>query len=415
MQLLDGDDVPPPRTVATRVEPRALRAIRKGHPWVFAHSIRSQRPVPEPGDLAVIFDDRRRFVGIGLADPGASIAVRMLHHGSPRDIDAGFFADRVDEAVTRRQPLLDDPATTGVRLIHGENDQLPGLIVDCYDDVVVVKMYTTAWERHLSVVLGAVAGRLPVRSIVVRASRAVQREWSGLSNPGWRHDGALVDGEELTGPVPFLENGLTFEAAVQTGHKTGYFLDQRDNRQRVRDLARGGRVLDVFASSGGFSAHAAAGGAIEVTSVDISSAALAAAERHVAANAGRTAHQVLVGDAFEVLDRLRRDRRRFDVVILDPPSFAGKSADVPAARRAYRRLTRAGLDVLAPGGTLVQASCSARVSESRFQEDVQAELTGWSFEHIEQTGHPIDHPVGFPEGGYLKALFARNGRQRTIR
>lgn len=174
-------------------------------------------------------------------------------------------------------------------------------------------------------------------------------------------------------------------------------------------------MLDVFASSGGFSTHAAAGGAIEVTSVDISDAALTAARRHVAANSDGTVHRVLCGDAFDILDQLRRDRCVFDVVVIDPPSFAGKAADVPAARRAYRRLTRAGLAVLAPGGSLVQASCSARVSEGQFVDDVRSQLEPWTFEVVETTGHPVDHPVGFAEGRYLKAVFAHRGRRRSAR
>lgn len=359
----------------------------------------------------MIFDDRRRFVGIGLADPSSPIAIRMLHHGAPLAIDARFFADRVADALVRRRSILEDPTTTGLRLVHGENDRLPGLVVDRYGDVVVVKLYTAAWERHLRAVLQPLVEACDTRTVVVRASRAVQRSWSSSSGPSWRTDGSVLAGDDIEGPVPFREGGLTFLAEVRSGHKTGFFLDQRDNRQRVRRLAAGARVLDVFSSSGGFSAHAAAGGATSVTSVDISAGALAAARHHVTLNAPGTDHLVVAGDAFDVLDRLHHQGRRFDLVIIDPPSFTSGKHTVPAARRAHGRLTSAGLDVLADGGTLVQASCSARIGEARFLNDVRARFGDWRFERVETTGHPLDHPVGFPEGGYLKAVFAHQGRR----
>ncbi len=411
MQLVALDEIPSVRTVATRVEPRALRAVRRGHPWVFDHSIRSQQPNPTPGDLAVIFDDRRRFVGIGLADPSSPIAIRMLHHGSPLAIDARFFADRVGDALARRRSILDDPDTTGLRLIHGENDRLPGLVVDRYADILVVKLYTGAWERHLRAVLHPLVEACDTRTVVLRASRAVQRSWSSNAGPSWRHEGSVLAGDNLDTPVPFRERGLTFLAEVRSGHKTGFFLDQRDNRQRVRRLAAGARVLDVFSSSGGFSAHAAAGGAVSVTSVDISAAALDVARHHVAVNAPGTDHSVVAGNAFDILNRFHHQRRRFDLVIIDPPSFTSDRRTVPAARRAYGRLTRAGLDVLADGGTLMQASCSARIGEAQFLTDIRARFGDWLFERVETTGQPVDHPVGFPEGGYLKAVFAHRGRR----
>lgn len=394
-----------PRTIATRVAPRALRSIRSGHPWVYDHSIISQRHDPRPGDLAVIFDDRDRFVGIGLTDPGSPIAIRMLHHGRPLTIDDRFFAQRVDHALALREGLLERSDTTGYRLINGENDGLPGLIVDRFADVLVMKIYTLAWQQHLGPVIERLRERCDPAAIVQRASRAVQqRSEDPTMDPKVLFGGVSDDG------VRFVENGLVFTADVLRGHKTGHFLDQRDNRQRTRDLAQGVDVLDVFASTGGFTVHAAAGGARSVTSVDISAAALAAAARNLTDNGLTLAggHAVIVGDAFDVMDELVRSGERFGVIVVDPPSFAPKQADVQRARASYRRLTRAAVELLAPGGTIVQCSCSSRVSEDVFNGDVRAELerSTRTFASIDVTGHPIDHPVTFAEGRYLKAIFA---------
>ena len=215
-------------------------------------------------------------------------------------------------------------------------------------------------------------------------------------------------------PVPFFEHGLLFEADVVRGQKTGHFLDQRENRALLATLSAGARVLDVFACTGGFSVHAAAGGAAEVTSVDQSAPALAMAVRNMASNSDRPAvaacrHDVEAGDAFDVMAAMARRGRRFDVVVVDPPSFAARQASVGAARRAYGRLTTLALALVEPGGLLVQASCSSRVTSDEFVDTVftAAHAAGHHLTPVARTGHPLDHPIGFPEGAYLKALFAR--------
>jgi 23S rRNA (cytosine1962-C5)-methyltransferase len=213
--------------------------------------------------------------------------------------------------------------------------------------------------------------------------------------------------------VPFTENGLRFEADVLRGQKTGFFFDQRDNRARVGKLAAGRRTLNVFAYSGGFSLYAAQGGAPEVLSLDASVPALAAAERNFALNRDLPAvaacrHTVLAADAFEALVELRGRGERFGLVIVDPPALAKRENEVERAVLAYARLTGLALGVLAPGGTLVMASCSSRVTAERFIATVNraAQQAGRPLHEIERTGHALDHPVRFPEGGYLKCLFA---------
>lgn len=408
--MIDLAALPTPgtRRLAVRTTPGARRHLRRGHPWLFADSITSHSHDGAPGDLAVVFDDRRDFVAIGLWDPTSPIRVRVLQAGSPRAIDAAFFRDRIAASVARRRPLVDDPAQQGYRLVHGENDRLPGLVIDRYGDVVVCKLYTEAWLAHLAPVLAAVDDLVAPESTVVRLARAVPaRPDLGVT------DGAIVGGVAPPEPVRFLENGLTFEASPTAGQKTGTFLDQRENRSRIRDRAAGARVLDVFSCTGGFSVHAAAGGATSVLSVDLASPALATAVRNMAHNHDLPAvagchHTVRLGDAFATMDDLVTAGETFDLVIVDPPSFASRQAGVATALAAYRRLTRRAVSLTRPGGTLVQASCSSRVTEAAFFAAVHeaAAAAGARLDEQERTGHALDHPVGFPEGAYLKALFA---------
>jgi 23S rRNA (cytosine1962-C5)-methyltransferase len=407
------------RRLAVRVTHAAERSIRHGHPWVFDESITSVAGDGEPGDLAVVFDSDREFLAIGLFDPTSPMRIKVLHHGKPVRIDEKFWRSRLAAAIERRSLLLDQRTdTTAWRIVHGENDGLPGLVLDRYETTLVAKLYSPAWLRHLDTVLPAAvdelehATGLAVERVVVRLARRLRHvDLHGLG------DGTTVFGSAPDAPIMFLENGLRFEADVVRGQKTGHFLDQRENRGIVRTLTRqGARVLDVFSCSGGFSLNAAVGGATLVHSVDASSHALDAADRNFLANQDRPAvkrcrHERTVGDAFQVMESLARSRSRYDVVVIDPPSFASKRDDVPAALRAYGRLTRLGMQLVEPGGILVQASCSSRVSDTEFYDAVNAAAGRAHVElhEIRRTAHAPDHPIGFPEGAYLKAIFARIG------
>jgi 23S rRNA (cytosine1962-C5)-methyltransferase len=395
------------RRLAVRVTADALRQIRGGSPWLYDGSITSVSHDGAPGDLAVIFDDHRKFAAIGLWDPTSPIRVKMLHRGAPTTIDREWWRSRLSAALDRRAALMNDDDTTAYRCVHGENDHLPGLVVDRYDQTLVVKIYTPAWFPHLAVITDLLVELLhPVR-IVLRLSRAVESgETFGLS------DGDTIIGDPPDGPVMFRERDLTMEADVVHGQKTGHFLDQRDNRALVRSMAAGADVLDVFASTGGFSLAAAAGGANSVHLIDQSAPALAAAERNIAYNrrldeVHRCAVHTTVGDAFHVLAELGRRNERFDIVIIDPPSFASNQAAVPRALAAYARLTHLGLGVIKPGGTLVQASCSSRVTADEFADTVlnAASTARADVREIRRTGHAVDHPIGFEFGGYLTTIY----------
>ena len=398
--------------LAVHLHPAAERAVRGGHPWVYAEAIREQRHPGKPGDLAVIFDRKDRFLAVGLYDPLSPIRIRVLHQGRPEPIDQNWLHARLEAACERRHELTQSPPTTAFRLVHGENDGLPGLVVDRYDRSLVIKVYTAAWLPHLEDVLSALRALIDPLQVVLRLGRSVKSPEKSKVQ-----DCQVLLGEDAVMPVVFRENGLLFEADLLRGQKTGFFLDQRENRARVERLASGRSVLNVFAYTGGFSVYAARGGARSVTSLDVSPPALAAAKRNFAHNqsvagVASARHAVAQGDAFELLAEMRDRGHAFDMVILDPPSFAKSNSEVDGALRAYARIIRLGVDVLSDGGILVAASCSSRITPARFHRLVQETVAKArrSIQVLEQTGHPSDHPIGFPEGAYLKCIFATVGR-----
>lgn len=404
---------PSDKRIAVRLTPAGERAVRHGHPWVFDRSITQQSRSGSPGDLAVVFDDNRRFLAVGLYDPASPIRIRILQCGKPAKIDLDWFQDKLSTAVEVRAPLEAQPAqsaTTGYRLVHGENDGLPGLVVDRYAATLVMKLYTPAWIPHLSELCYALAQVWPAERVVLKLSRSLAKQPENLYG---LTDGMVLSGPSLDGAILFQENGLTFEVDPVHGQKTGFYLDQRDNRARVGSLSQGKSLLNVFAYSGGFSVYAARGGALDVVSVDTSTPALEAAQRNMAHNrnipaVAAASHETLRGDAFEVLKEMHDSKRRFDMVIIDPPMFAHNQGQVTAALSAYRRLTLLGLGVLRPGGTLVQASCSSRVAAEQFFDVVHqaADEARRPLRELELTGHALDHPIRFREGAYLKCLFA---------
>ena len=400
---------PNERRVALRVTKDAQRQVRGGHPWVFPASITSLSHEGAAGDLAVLFDEDRKFLAIGLYDPSSPLRVRVLHHGRPIAIDDAFWATRIDGALTRRVALESTVETDAYRCIHGENDALPGFVLDRYDSTYVIKLDTHAWFPHLAAIVPLIVERTGAERVVLRLSRAQHDAGEAIG---------LYDGDVLWGQAPpslvlFRENGLTFDADVIRGQKTGHFLDQRDNRSRVRYLASGATVLDVFSCTGGFTVHAAAGGARSVHSVDLSPHALDGVKRNLAYNrdlpaVAKCATRISAGDAFSVMRGIAASGERFGLVVIDPPSFASKQADIAGAIAAYRKLTALGVRLTEPGGVLVQSSCSSRVTSDAFYAAVhEAALdSGRPLDEIERTGHAIDHPVGFAQGAYLKTLFA---------
>jgi 23S rRNA (cytosine1962-C5)-methyltransferase len=377
--------------------------VRGGHPWVFAQSVRAQNRDGETGELAVIFDRKDAFLAVGLFDPDSPIRVRILHSGKPRAIDASFWEQRFAEALRRRESLFDSQ-TTGYRCINGESDGWPGLVLDRYADTRVLKIYTAAWLPRLGELAPLLAGG---DRLVLRLSRNIQQTAKERFHA---YDGQALRGEPPAGPVEFLENGLRFEADVLRGQKTGFFLDQRENRREAGALAEGRDVLNLFSFTGGFSVYAADGGAASVCSIDISEHALAGARRNFALNASRPAvarcpHETIQADVFTWLRN--PPSRQFGLIVLDPPSLAKKESERTEAIGAYANLVAGALSRLNKDGILLSSSCSAHVSAAKFFHLTleAARKTGRRFSELKTTGHAADHPATFPEAEYLKCIY----------
>lgn len=408
--MIDLSQLPEPsaRRIAVRVKAAAERAIRAGHPWVYDESILKQSHPGTAGDLAVIYDRaKNRFLGIGLYDPLSPIRIRILQAKTASTIDRRWFSDRLQQAQARRQPLW-ARGTSGYRLAYGESDGLPALVIDRYAAALVIKLYSSAWLPHLKTLIPALQATVPFQTLVLRLSRALQSKPSPALTASGLHDGQRLLGADCR--AAFVENGLRFQADICKGHKTGFFFDQRDNRQRVRELAAGARVLDVFSYVGAFTVYALAGGAKSATALDSSRAALQGIRRSAADNQLNPQRvETIAGDAFAALPQLAAQQRQFSFVIIDPPTFTSSRADLPRAAAAYQRLVRLALPLLSDGGILMMSSCSSRLTAPSFFALVDKAIAqaGRPREVIAQSTHGIDHPIGFPPAQYLKATFVR--------
>ena len=397
------------KSIAVRVTKDALRNIRKGHPWVFENSIVSLSQEGAPGDIAIIFDERKRFAAVGLFDPFSMIRIKILQHGKPAEINEDWFREKINKALMMRKELIPSQ-TDGYRLIYGENDGFPGLIVDIYGESVVIKIYSLCWIGSLETLSGLIAQAVNAERIVLRMSRQVKRT-EFLQD---YEDGMVIYGKELEGPVVFCENGIYFYSDLQKGQKTGFFLDQRDNRSRVEKLAEDRNVLNVFSYSGGFSLYAARGGAESVTSVDISPYAVEAIAQNIKLNSkdkkiSGCKFRDLTGDAFGMMEELIKNGEKFEMVIIDPPSFAKSRKHRDKALNAYTKLIRLGLKLVEKNGILVMASCSSRIKAEEFDDLIEktAKKESVKLELFKMTGHASDHPVKIPEAQYLKCAYCK--------
>lgn len=392
-----------PQILAVKLSVAGERSVRNQHPWIFSESIQKINKEGNAGDISVVFSHSgNKPIGVGLFDPHSPIRIKMLHFGSGAKIDKDFFLEKIQQAYILRKDLF-KTNTNSYRLIFGENDGFPSLIADVYAHILVVKLYSAIWLPYLEMIVTQLLKVSKCDSAVLRLSRNIQKHIDGLP----LSDGTILLGELKDENVDFLEHGVHFSANVIKGHKTGYFLDHRHNRKRVGELSKGKSVLDVFAYAGGFSVHALTKGAREVTSVDISEQALQLAIANGKLNSFSGKHKTLVGDAFLILQKLIAENKTFDVVVIDPPSFAKSAKEVPMALKKYAQLARLGEQLVATKGLLVLASCSSRVTAEEFFNINQTVLreSGRIFKVLDKTFHDIDHPISFPEGAYLKCEY----------
>lgn len=389
------------------------KSVKRRHPWIFSGAIERVDGNPDSGETMLVKSAEGKILALAAWSPASQIRARVWSFDPGVTINKEFFEKKLKAAAALRAALPASRHANAMRLVHGESDGLPGLVVDRYDDVLVAQFLSAGAEHWREAILDALAAATGCAAIYERSDAEV-RGLEGLApKTGWaRTAGAeppAVRGNSQAKRCPIVEHGLNFRVDVEAGQKTGFFLDQRDNRQRIRALAEGREVLDAFCYSGGFSLAALAGGAQHVTAVDSSAEALDIAREHLAANpldASRIAFEK--ADVF-AYQRLLRDRgRSFGLIVLDPPKFAPTAAQVKNAARAYKDINLMALKLLKPGGLLATFSCSGGVSAELFQSIVAgaAADAGVDAKIIERFGAAADHPVAlnFPEGDYLKGL-----------
>ncbi|MBI3465029.1 MAG: class I SAM-dependent rRNA methyltransferase [Planctomycetes bacterium] len=394
-----------PRVIVKRGRARPLFAR---HPWLFAGSIERVEGSPTDGADLAVYSHQGEFIARGLFNSHSQIQVRLYSWDESRPLDQAFWRERLVRAIELRRDVLQlaDPAGAR-RLVYSESDGLSGLVVDQYGPWLVVQLTSLALARRLDLLVSLLVELCQPRGIYLRTERGI-REAEGLDltdRPLW--------GEVPTAAVAIVENGLEFEVDLVTGQKTGFYLDQRDNRRIVASYARGRRVLDVFCYTGGFSLAAARAGAVGVLGIDVSSAAIEMAERNAARNQlSNVCFQV--GDAFESMHQLAGNGSqpdRFGMVILDPPKFARHARSAEDALRGYRRANLLALKLLEPNGILVTCSCSGHVSAEDFTAmlGAVAEQAGRPLQILAQLGQAPDHPISAscPETTYLKCFVTR--------
>jgi 23S rRNA (cytosine1962-C5)-methyltransferase len=382
------------------------RPVQQHHPWVFSGAIGRTEGEAEDGDVVELCDAGGNWLARGSLNRRSQIAVRLLTWEPEEQVDSSFWRRRLEQAIGARERLVADPTTTAYRVAHAESDYLPGLVVDRYGDWLVVQFLTLGVERWRAEILNALEALLKPRGIFERSDVDVR------SKEGLDLCTGAARGEEPPRRIEVLENGHRFLVDVREGHKTGFYLDQRENRPRLGLYCSGAEVLDAFSYSGGFGVYAAASGAQSVTLVDSSAPALELARLNFQLNGldGQGASYV-EGNVFSVLRGYRAQKRTFDVVVLDPPKLAKNEREVRKASRAYKDADLLAFQLLRPGGVLFTFSCSGAVSSGLLQKIVfsAAVDAGRDGQIIRRLHQGSDHPVAltFPEGAYLKGLVCR--------
>jgi 23S rRNA (cytosine1962-C5)-methyltransferase len=387
---------------------RATPVMRR-HPWIFSGSIDSIEGEPDDGSIVDVYDAGHNWLARGYINRQSQITVRLLTWQRDGVVDRAFWRRRLERCISARRALASDPTITAYRLVHAESDYLPGLIVDRYDDFLVVQFLTLGIDRRRDEIVALLVDLLQPAGIYERSDVDV-REKEGLESRT-----GLLWGDEPPYQIEILENDHRFLVNVRDGHKTGFYLDQRENRVRLAPFCRnpGVDVLDAFAYSGAFSVYAAGGGVSRLTLIDSSGPALELARQNLALNGHISAQgtEYVEGDVFSMLRAYRAEERHFDVIILDPPKFAHTRREVERASRAYKDINLLAFQLLRPGGALFTTSCSGRVSADLFQKIVFGALadTNRKGQIIGRLTQGSDHPVAltFPEGEYLKGLVCR--------
>lgn len=371
------------------------KRIRAGHLWIFSNEVKEVRGDPQAGDIVELRDHAGNFLGKGFYHPKSLIALRLLTQDD-EDIDFKFFERRILQALQMREKMY--PSSGTFRLVHGESDFLPGLVIDKYEKYVSLQTFSLGMDVRLTLICDVLESLLHPKGIVER-NESPLRQLEGMESRKGVLRGSIS-------PVTIMEDDMKFEIDLSEGQKTGFFLDQRENRLRVRGFAKDHRVLDCFCNDGGFALHAARAGASKVLGIDVSESAVKRARSNAEINGLGARCTFAENDAFEFLKQAAANRGTYDLIILDPPSFTKSRKNVAAAKRGYREINTNALRLLSQGGILATASCSHHIT----REDLAGVLASSAAEakrkvrFIDWRGAAPDHPVlpAMPETEYLK-------------
>lgn len=377
--------------------------VLQHHPWVFSGAIAQLQGKPEPGETVAVRAPQGNFLAYAAYSPDSRIAARIWTWNEREVVDAGFLRARLKSALDLRNAIIPEAETNAMRLVHGESDGIPGLVVDRYADRLVIQILSAGAEQWREVLVDMLVELTGISTVYERSdleARALEKlpEREGL-----------LRGQADSGPLMIRENGLDFIVDPEHGQKTGFYLDQRRNRMRLRQLAAGRDVLNCFCYSGAFSIYALAGGAKSVLSVDSSGEALAIARENTSHNGFEGAHIAWMdADVFQALRAFRDEDQHYDLIVLDPPKFAATAAQAERAARGYKDINLLAFKLLRPGGLLFTFSCSGGISAELFQKIVAGAAldAGVDVQIVEHLAQGPDHPIAlnFPEGAYLKGL-----------
>ena len=385
------------------LKPGRENTMQRRHPWIFSGAINQADRVEANGSTVDIFSADGRWLARGAWSAHSQIRVRIWSFDQEEQVDPAFFQRRIDRCIEARKKIAEDGSTTAYRLVNAESDGLPGVVVDRYGGILVCQIFAAGAELWKTGIIEALRSRFP-DALLFERSDGDSRSKEGLSACV-----GAVGGDEVPALVEVKENGHRFMVNVHTGHKTGFYLDQRENRKILGRSVAGARVLNCFCYTGGFTVYAHGGGASQLVQVDSSADALHLAEENLRLNGCDTANvDSIEGDVFDVLRQLRSAEERFDCIILDPPKFASSAAQVQRAARGYKDINMLAMQLLRPGGQLFTFSCSGHITTDLFQKIVAgAALDAAKEVRIQQQlAQASDHPVllSFPESLYLKGL-----------
>ncbi|QTL35166.1 class I SAM-dependent methyltransferase [Pseudoalteromonas viridis] len=391
---------------ALYLQPGREKSLKRKHPWIFSKAIKKVKGKPALGDTVTIYSHDGQYLATAAYSPDSQIRARIWSFDQSEQIDQSFFERKLSRALAAREQVIEEGQLTGFRLCAAESDGLPGITIDKFDNYLVCQLLSAGAERHKGEIVQALRSLFPECNIYERSDVDVRKK------EGLEKTSGVLWGDEPEAPVVIMENGLKIEVDIKSGHKTGFYLDQRDSRAALERFSKGKSVLNCFCYTGTFGLYALRGECDEVINVDVSQPALDTAKRNVEHNElDLSRAQFVKQDVFKLLRQYREEGRQFDTIVMDPPKFAESKAQLNGACRGYKDINMLAMQLLKPGGTLLTFSCSGLMEQNLFQKVVaDAALdAGKDLLIMERLNQAADHPIAgcYPEGFYLKGLICK--------